>query len=75
MTKEQIEAVFERVRAWPQDWQEDAISVLLALEKDFENPYELTEEDERDLDAGLAEADRGEFVPDEEIEAFFARFR
>jgi len=23
---------------------------------------------------GLAEADRGEFVPDEEMEAFFARF-
>jgi len=75
MTKEQIEAVFERVRAWPEDWQEDAISVLLALEKDFENPYELTEEEECDLDAGLAEAERGEFVPDEEIEAFFARFR
>jgi hypothetical protein len=75
MTKEQIEAVFERVRAWPEDWQEDAIFVLLALEKDFEKPCELTEEEERDLDAGLAEADRGEFVPDEEIEAFFARFR
>ena len=24
MTKEQIEAIFERVRIWPLEWQEDA---------------------------------------------------
>jgi hypothetical protein len=73
MTREQIEAVFERVRAWPEDRQEDALSVLLAMEKNLENSYELSEEEEKDLDAAVARADRGEFVPAEEIEAFFAR--
>jgi predicted transcriptional regulator len=75
MSRDQIEEILARVRTWPADWQEDAVSMLLAMEKDLANPYELTEEEERDLDAGVAEADRGEFVPDEEVEAFFARFR
>ncbi|HEY2071736.1 MAG TPA: hypothetical protein VGG48_19405 [Rhizomicrobium sp.] len=75
MSNEKIEAFFDRIRKWPDDWQDEVIAVLSKLEHDFENPYELTEEEERDLDEGLAEADRGEFVPEEEIEAFFAQFR
>ena len=73
MTKEQIEAVFERVRDWPAEWQEDAADMLLKLEEGFENPFELTEEEIADLDAAIAEADRGEFVPDEVMKAFFAK--
>jgi hypothetical protein len=75
MTKEQIEAVFERIRTWPEDWQDDAVQAFLRLEQDYENPFELTEEEERELDEGLAEIERGELVPESEMEAFFAQFR
>lgn len=75
MTKEQIEAVFERIRSWPEDWQEEAVQAFLRVEQDYENPFELTEEEERELDEGLAEIDRGELVPENEMEAFFAQFR
>jgi predicted transcriptional regulator len=75
MTKEQIEAVFERIRTWPEDWQDDAVQAFLRLEQDYENPFELTEEEERELNEGLAEIERGEVVPESEMEAFFAQFR
>ncbi len=75
MTKEQIEAVFERIRTWPEDWQEEAVQAFLRVEQDYENPFELTEEEERELDEAIKRADRGEFVPQEEMEAFFAKFR
>jgi predicted transcriptional regulator len=76
MTKEEITAIFERAKAWPPEKQEEAAAILLALENEEENDCsDMTEEDWADLEEGLAEADRGEFVPEEEMKAFFAKFR
>jgi predicted transcriptional regulator len=49
--------------------------MLLEMEK--QDPYaaELTEEERADLREALAEAERGEFATDEEVEAVFARYR
>lgn len=76
MTREQLDAIFDRVRAWPAERQEEAAAILLALEFEADDePAELTEEELADLNEGLAEADRGDFVPDEEMKAFFKRYR
>jgi hypothetical protein len=74
MTKEQIEAVLERVKTWPEDRQEDAVAVLLEMEAANED-VELTDEDWADLEEGLAEADRGELLSEEEMKAFFDKYR
>ena len=74
MTKDQIAAVLERVKTWPEDRQEDAAAVLLKMEEANEDD-ELTDEDWADLEEGLAEADRGELVPEEEMKAFFDKYR
>lgn len=74
MAKEQIAAVFERVKTWPEDRQEDAVAVLLQMEAANEE-FELTDEDRADLEEGLAEADRGEFATDEEVKALFDLYR
>ena len=73
MTKEQIEAVFDRVRTWPLERQEDAAEMLLMMEEQGVAPYELSEEERVEIEAALAEADRGEFATDEEVEAVFNR--
>jgi predicted transcriptional regulator len=75
MTKEQVEAVLSRVLDWPAERQKDAVRMLLEMEK--QDPYaaELTEEERADLREALAEAERGEFATDEEVEAVFARYR
>jgi predicted transcriptional regulator len=75
MTRDQIDAILERVRSWPPEQQDDAANVLLATEAEGTAPYELSEEERLDIEEGLAEGDRGEFATEEEVEAFFARFR
>ena len=75
MTRDQIDAILERVRTWPPERQEDAAQMLLAMEAEGTAPYELSEEERKDIEEGLAEADRGEFATEEEVAAVFARFR
>jgi hypothetical protein len=75
MTKDQIEAIFERVRTWPLQRQEDAAATLLRLEQQNAGIENLAEEDWADLQNALAEAEREEPVPDEEVQALFDRYR
>lgn len=75
MTRQEIEAVFERVKTWPEDRQAWAAEMLLDLEKTHEEQCELSDEDMRALDQAIAEADRGEFATDVEVGAVFDRER
>ena len=75
MTKERIEAIFERVKTWPPERQDDAAAMLLRMEEQNAAPYELTEEELADLEEAEKEAERGEFATDEEIKALFDRYR
>lgn len=75
MTKSEIDEVLERVRTWPLDRQEDAAAMLLRMEEQGTEPYELSEEELADVEAGLEQAERGEFATDEEVEAVFSRYR
>ena len=58
-TKDQINAVLDRVHSWPQDG----------------GVYELSPEGGEDLEAALAEAACGDFAYDTEVAALFARYR
>ena len=75
MTNDQIDAIFDRAREWPERYREDAARFLLAIDRDRAGVYELSEEEARDIDAALAEVERGEVASDEEVQAFFAQFR
>lgn len=72
MTKEDYEAVLEKVRTWPREKLEDAAAMLLTINMDVEEEYdELTPEELAELDEATAAADRGEFASEEEIKALF----
>lgn len=75
MTKEQIEAVLERVQSWPRARQEDAVSLLLAMEEQDTTPFILSEEDEADIEAALEDIEQGRFASEEEVEAIFSQYR
>jgi len=49
--------------------------VLLELERESQDIYELLDEERADVGEGLAEADRGEFATDEEGQALFDQYR
>ena len=75
MTKDQIKAIFERVRTWPLERQQDAAEMLLRMEEQGTEVYELSDEEEAEIKLALEEAERGEFATDEEMKALFDRYR
>jgi hypothetical protein len=75
MTKEQLDEVLERVRSWPKARQEDAVNMLLAMEKLGTEPYRLSPDERADIEAALAELARGEVASEAEVEALFKRYR
>jgi predicted transcriptional regulator len=72
MRNEDLEALFDRVRTWPAEKQEEALAALQWLEG-CEDVYELSPEEDADLDEALAEMDRGEVATPEEVAAVFGR--
>jgi hypothetical protein len=75
MTQEEIDNVLQKVRTWPKEKQEDAASMLLAMDDVDNAVYELTPEEEADLDEALRELERGEIASAEEVAAVFTRSR
>ncbi|MGA7712950.1 MAG: hypothetical protein WCA81_13680 [Rhizomicrobium sp.] len=74
MTREQIEAVFERVRNWPEWRQQEAAALLLSIESEADvDP--LSDEERADLEEALAEMDREEVASEEQVAAVFRRTR
>jgi hypothetical protein len=73
MTKEQIKAVLERVLTWPPERQADAADILLTLEAREGELYHPADDEWSAIEEGLEQARRGEFVPDEEMDAFWKR--
>jgi hypothetical protein len=73
MTRDQIDAVLDRVRSWPQARQEDAVQLLLAMEAQDSSTYVPSAEEEADIDAALEEAARRDIASDAEIAAVLTR--
>ena len=73
MTKDQITAVFERVRAWPEERQAYAAEMLLLIEAQEVPPLRVCEAEWEAIQEGNAQAERGEFVSDMEMAGFYKR--
>jgi len=68
-----LEQAVEAVRVLPDDVQDDLARMLLQLAGVEQPIYELTSEEAADIEASLAEAERGEFATDEEVRAMWAK--
>ena len=71
MTKDQIAAVLERVRTWPEKRQEDAARVLLEMEAQDRSAYQLTDEQLAEVRRRRAKNDPNRIL----FEDVFKRFR
>jgi predicted transcriptional regulator len=74
MTKEQINAVLESVRSWPQQDQEELVELAREIEARRSGVYVMSDEERAAVQEGLAQAGRGEFVPDDEMNAFWKKY-
>ena len=75
MNKADIDSILDRVRTWPEERQEDAARILLAMESEDSGIYRLSEAERIEIRAALAEVQRGEVATDAEVTAVFNRYR
>ncbi|HTG06657.1 MAG TPA: hypothetical protein VK635_21710 [Bradyrhizobium sp.] len=68
-----LEQAVEAVSTLPDDTQDELARILLQLAGVEQPSYELSPEEAADIDASLAEAERGEFATDEEVAAIWAK--
>ena len=67
MTKEQIDAVLERVRSWPAQDQDELVELARQIQARRSGVYAVTD-DER---AAIVHAQAGPLASDDEVEAFW----
>ena len=70
-----LKGIIERVETWPEQAQQEAVELLLALEHEYAEPYDLTAEDKAAIDRSLEEARQGRFATEEQVKAAFDRSR
>jgi predicted transcriptional regulator len=68
-----LETLLERVAAWPDEAQAELAQVIVEIERQHSDIYRLSDDERAAIKEGLAQADRGEFVSDEDMAAFFKR--
>jgi len=66
-----LEQAVAAVRSLPDDVQDDLARMLLQLAGVYQPLYELSPEEAADIDASMAEAERGEFATDDEVRALW----
>jgi predicted transcriptional regulator len=66
--------ILERTKSWPLEDQRELAAYALEIEARRSEPYVLTEEERAAVEEGLAQAERGEFVSEEEMEKVWKRF-
>ncbi|HKN11338.1 MAG TPA: hypothetical protein VJ376_17935 [Pseudomonadota bacterium] len=74
MTKEQINDVLESVRSWPQEDQEELAELAREIEARRTGVYVMSNDERAAVQEGLQQAARGEFVPDDEMDAFWKKY-
>jgi hypothetical protein len=70
-----LKDIIERVETWPEEAQEEALQLLLALEQEYAEPYELSDEDRHAIDRSLEDMQQGRFASDDKVESIFGRSR
>jgi predicted transcriptional regulator len=74
MTKEQLEALFDQIRALPPEKLEELAEIVEWMDPNADF-FDIPPEAEAGIARGLAAAEAGEFVSEEEMAEFFAKIR
>jgi predicted transcriptional regulator len=60
-------SLLEQVASWPEEDQDELAEFAREIEARRTGVYQMSDEERLAVRRGLAEADRGEFVPDEVV--------
>ena len=68
-----VETILERVATWPDEAQAELMQSIIDIEVKHFGIYRLSDDERAAIREGIAQADRGEFVPDDVMRDFFKR--
>ena len=69
------EIIAERISGWPKEAISELLQAIGNIEIKYSLVYRLSDDERTAVREGLAQAGRGEFVGDEQVAAFFNRYR
>ncbi len=76
MTVADLKNLLERAQTWPEEAQNELVSLASQIESELHgSEYIATQEELRIIDAAIASIDDGQVASDQEVEAAFAKFR
>jgi predicted transcriptional regulator len=67
--------ILDRVADWPEEAQAELMQAIADIEAKHLGVYRLSDDERAAVREGLAQADRGEFVPDDVVAAYFNKYR
>lgn len=67
MTKHHIAVLLERIDHLPPEAQDEIVRSITAIARQHEGVVRLSPEEREAVEEGLAQAEHGEFVPDEVV--------
>jgi hypothetical protein len=70
-----MEKALATVRSWPNEQQDEAAQILLALGRLGSGVYHASNDELRAVDEALAQIESGAYATEAEIEAAYSRFR
>jgi hypothetical protein len=70
-----LKNVLARAETWSEQDKEELAQVALEIEARRHGLYRASPGELKEIDAALAEVERGEIASDEEVKAVFARYR
>lgn len=70
-----LESLLRTVAAWPEDDRAELLDAAREIEARRTGVYVPTPDERAAIEEGLAEADRGDFIQGEELEAFWKSLR
>jgi hypothetical protein len=68
-----VETLLERVADWPEEAQAELVKSIVDIETKHFGVYRLSLDERAAISEAKAQAERGEFVPDEVVAAFYKR--
>ena len=74
MTKAQVRAILDRVRAWPEERQADLARIALQIEAQETEPAPEDEATRTAISEGLAQAKQRKFASDARVKATWRKF-
>ncbi len=69
------ETILDRIADWPKEAQDELMQAVIDIEAKHLGVYHLSDDERAAVREGLAQAERGEFVPDDVVAAYFKQYR